>query len=95
MSVISIYIASMLHVFEVLPGIDDAGQPVVLSDDFTDDAVMYVSEKFLMADVLLTADLYSSPTTFPRHFKPRSRDLERLVRDTVLSSDNGGSPSRQ
>ena len=94
MSVISIYIASMLHVFEILPGVDDAGQPVVLSDDFTDDAVMYVSETFLTADVLLTAVLCSSPTTFPHHFKPRSKDLERLVRDTVLSSDSESTPSR-
>lgn len=42
MSVISVYIASTLHVFEILPGFDERGRPVVLTEEFTDEAVMYV-----------------------------------------------------
>ena len=86
MSTISIYIASTLHVFEILPGFDERGRPVVLTEEFTDEAVMYVVF-FLMTIIHVLSSSSSSPLSFPRHFKPRSQQLERLVRDLVPPED--------
>jgi len=65
MSLISISIASILHVFEVKPGVDESGLPVQLTTDCGNEAIC-------------------SPTTFPRQFTPRSKQLERLVCEQVL-----------
>lgn len=42
MGVVSMYICSMLHVFEILPGVDEEGDEIILTDEFNDGAAMLV-----------------------------------------------------
>ncbi|TCD68727.1 hypothetical protein EIP91_010011 [Steccherinum ochraceum] len=66
---LTIYAASILHVFDIQSGLDDDGQSVALSGETSDDG-------------------FSHPVTFPRHFKPRSDQAERLIRELLLEQEH-------
>ena len=77
------YIASVLHVFNISAGVDESGKPVELTPEVEGGIVAYVSSSQLMSRILHEAFYSRQPKNVPRGFTPRSDEALRLILECV------------